>query len=244
MTEAAHGRGRAALVSGDVEFDHGDAALLREVDRTGSVARAASALERSRARALTRIETLEGAFGNLVERQRGGSDGGGSRLTDGATDLLARFSRLQAALSATADVPETVLRGSVEAVEGELATVDTAVGTVRGLHSGVSVGDAVQARIGADAVTVLAPDADLEPSTTSARNRLAAVVTDVDVGETLVTVAVDASSVPFRAVVTVESADRLDLEAGRQVVLTWKATATRLVESSGEPDGDRSGSNA
>ena len=59
--DAAAGRGRAALIEGGVEFDGRDAALLRAVDAAGSVAGAASALGRSRARALSRIETLEGA---------------------------------------------------------------------------------------------------------------------------------------------------------------------------------------
>jgi len=80
-TAAGTGRGRAALIEGDAEFDGRDAALLRAVHEAGSVAGAASELGRSRARALLRIEALEGAFGTLVERRAGGSGGGGSRLT-------------------------------------------------------------------------------------------------------------------------------------------------------------------
>jgi len=71
-TAARTGRGRAALIEGDAEFDGRDAALLRAVHEAGSVAGAASELGRSRARALLRIEALEGAFGTLVERRRGG----------------------------------------------------------------------------------------------------------------------------------------------------------------------------
>ena len=72
------GRGRATLVEGDVELDARDAVLLRTIARTGSVAGASAELGRSRARALSRIETLESAFGELVERRRGGSGGGGA----------------------------------------------------------------------------------------------------------------------------------------------------------------------
>lgn len=230
MTETPRGRGRAALVRSSVEFDDRDAALLREVDRTGSVARAASTLGRSRARALDRIETLEEAFGPLVDRHRGGSDGGGSRLTDPAAELLSRFDRLQAALSAAATVPETVLQGPVEAVDGELAAVETDVGPVWGRHAGVAVGRIVQARIRADAVTVLTPDADRAPHETSARNRLEGVVTDVDAGETVSTVGVKTGGATVRALVTVGSVDRLGLSAGRTVLVTWKATATRLID--------------
>jgi len=221
--------GRAALVEDDVEFDDRDAALLRAVDTSGSVAGAASDLGRSRARALSRIEALEEAFGVLVDRQRGGSGGGGSRLTEGGRALLDRYERLQAALAATASVPETVLDGTVASVDGELAAVDTAVGAVRGLHDGAAVGDAVQVRIGADAVTIYKPDAAVDPDSTSARNRLRGEVVGIGDGETVSTVEVAVGEVAFLALITAESADRLGLDTGDGVAIRWKATATRLV---------------
>lgn len=230
-TRATGGLGRAALLEDGVEFDADDAALLRAVDRTGSIARASSALGRSRARALARIEDLEAAFGDLVERRRGGSDGGGSHLTANADALLGRYDRLAAAVAATATVPETVLEGTVTAVEGELATAETDVGAVRGRHAGADAGDAVQVRVGADAVTVLAAGADPSPDATSARNRLAGRVVDVDRGETVCTLGVDVGGATVRALVTVDSVRRLSLQVDRDVVLTWKATATRFVQT-------------
>lgn len=227
------GQGRAALLRGDVEFDARDAALLREIGRTGSVAKASSNLGRSRARDLSRIETLEEAFGELVERRRGGSGGGGSRLTENATRLLDQYSRLQAALTAAARVPETVLRGTVTSVSGELADVSTGVGTVRGLHDGVETGDDLQVRVGADAITVLDPDGDPEPDSTSARNRLRGTVTGIESGETVFTIGIDVEGTVFRALVTEESAGRLGLQEGCDVVMTWKATATRLADEMG-----------
>ncbi|MBP1921910.1 molybdate transport system regulatory protein [Halorubrum alkaliphilum] len=224
------GHGRAALVREGVEFDERDVSLLRAIDETGSIAKASTDLGRSRARELSRIETLESAFGDLVERSRGGSGGGGSTLTDTARQLIHRYERLQTALSATAQVPETVLDGTVSSVSGELADVTTTVGTVRGLHHGVAPDDAVQIRIGADALTVLDPAADPEPGSTSARNRLPGAVSGIVRGETVCTVGIDIDGTTFRALVTAESADRLELVAGRDVVITWKATATRLVQ--------------
>ncbi|MFC4246604.1 TOBE domain-containing protein [Natribaculum luteum] len=229
MTIDATGRGRAALVEDGVEFDDRDAALLRAIDRTGSVAGAASDLGRSRARALRRIETLEDVFDAVVERHRGGSDGGGSRLTQTGRDLLARYDRLAAALAAAASVPETVLTGDVTAVDGELATVATEVGDVRALQSGVAAGDAVQVRVGADAVTLHAPAEAPRPDATSARNRVSGRVAAIDPGETVLEVDVTVDDVAFRALVTADSATRLDLESGRDLVVSWKATATRLV---------------
>ena len=274
----AAGRGRAALIEDGVEFDGRDAALLRAVDAAGSVAGAASELGRSRARALTRIETLEDAYGTLVERRRGGEGGGGSRLAASARDLLDRYDRLQAVLAATASVPETVLDGTVAAVDGELAVVDTPVGELSGLHGGtvddedaddradgrdaddradgrgaddgadgrdaddgadggaVAVGDAVQVRIGADAVTVNDAAGAVDPDATSARNRLGGRVQAIEPGETVSTVRIavegaDAGDrdIEVAALITAESVGRLGLAPGDRVSIRWKATATRLV---------------
>ncbi len=222
------GRAQAVVARDGVEFDARDARLLRAVGRTGSVAGASSTLGRSRARDLERIETLEAAFGGLVERQRGGSGGGGSRLTATAVDLLERYERLSAAVAATARVPETVLRGSVASVDGELAVVSTPVGEVRGLHEGVDAGDEVQLRVGADAVTVLLPGADPAAGGSSARNRLRGTTLGVDPGGTVATVRVDVEGTVFRALLTTESVERLGLQAGREAAISWKATATRV----------------
>ena len=239
----AAGRGRAALIEDGVEFDGRDAALLRAVHEAGSVAGAAADLGRSRARALARIESLEDAFETLVERRRGGSGGGGSRLSEAGRDLLDRYDRLQAVLAATASVPETVLDGTVASVDGELADVDTAVGSVRGLHGGaaeggtdgVASGGAVQVRIGADAVTVYTGDERVDPDATSARNRLRGAVAGVEAGETVSTVRVEVDGAEFRVLITAESAARLALKAGDEVAIRWKATATRVVSQSTTP---------
>lgn len=153
-------------------------------------------------------------------------------MTENATQLLDRFDRVRAAVTASAKVPETVLQGSVATVTGELAEVETALGTVRGRHDGVREGDSTQVRIGADAITVLDPGADPEPNATSARNRFSGRVADVDRGETVHVVAIDVDGISVRALVTDESTARMDLRVGRDVAITWKATATRLVPAS------------
>ena len=228
VTTAPTGQGNATLVVEDTAFDRGDATLLRAVEAAGSVAAAAADLGRSRPWALRRIETLEAAFGDLVERRRGGSDGGGSRLTDTGRALLARYDRLEAAVAATAHVPETVLEGRVCAVDGELATVETSVGEIHALQEAAAVDDAVQLRVGADAITL--QRADREAGTeTSARNQLTGRLADIEAGETVLTAAVRVGETTFRVLVTTESADRLGLDPGQRLTLSWKATATRLV---------------
>jgi len=230
----------ARLQAGDVTFGPEDVALLRAIGEHGSVSGAASALGRSRARALSRLEALEAAFGPLVERQRGGPSGGGSHLTDEARDVLARFDRLRAALAGTAGVSETVLDGTVTEETGELGLVETDAGTVRALviderdseDGGETtedrVGATVQVSVRADAVTLHAPEDAPPGGGTSARNRFVGEVVGLDVGDAVATVALDVGLAdPLQALVTVESVDRLSLSVGDELVATFKATATR-----------------
>ena len=218
----------AFLTSSDVAFGTRDAALLRAIDAEGSLNAAAGSLERSYSRAHERIGALEAEFGALVDRTRGGSGGGGSALTERAWDLLARFDRLQVAVSDTIDAEEVVLAGEIAERDGELATCETAVGTIRVLAPADA--DQVQITIRADAITLHAP-AEAPPATgTSARNRLdgavEAIEREASVARVLLAPAA-ADGPSIAALVTVESLDRLALSVGDPIVATWKATATR-----------------
>lgn len=219
----------ARIRADDVAFDAADAALLEAIAETGSVSGAAADLGRSRARALARLEALEAGFGSLVERTRGGAGGGGSELTGTAADLLARFDRLQATLSGTAGAGETILRGTVTTVDGELAVVETAAGPVRALVTGpVAVDDPAEVGVRADVVTIHAPDDSPGPDATSARNRFSGTVGAIDRGDAVARVSVDVGAdEPVTALVTLDSVDRLGLDVGRPVVVSFKATATR-----------------
>ncbi|MFC6772171.1 molybdopterin-binding protein, partial [Halorubrum pallidum] len=84
-------------------------------------------------------------------------------------------------------------------------------------------------RNGADAVTVYASDERADPNATSARNRLHAEVVAIESGETVSTVQIGVDGVTFRVLITSDSAARLDLAVGDEVLIRWKATATRLV---------------
>lgn len=231
MTTDGLGIGEAAIIEGETQFSSRDAVLLEAIEMHGSVNRAATELERSHARALRRIETLEKAFGPLVERKRGGSGGGGSHVTPRGRTLLDRFHRLSAAIAATAAMEETVLQGQVSHVSGELADVDTPIGMVRGVHEGVTKNSSVQVRIASDALTVHTPEEEVDPDATSARNRCDAVVHTLDSGDTVHTLHMMVKGITFRAQVTSGSLRRLGLTAGTPVVLSWKATATRLIQS-------------
>jgi molybdate transport system regulatory protein len=208
-----------------VTLDSRDVALLRAIDREGSLNNAADALGRSYAHAQRRIVELEAAFGSLVERRRGGPDGGGSELTETARELLAAFERTRTGYEGVADIAETVLRGAVVDREGELATVETAAGRVRALVPGD--GD-VQLSLRADAVTLTDPDDTPIPEHTSARNRFPGTVIEIETGDRIARVAVDiGAEKPLLALVTEDSRVKLGLEPGSDVVASFKATATR-----------------
>ena len=218
----------ARLYADGVTFDAGDAALLSAVDESGSLNAAADELERSYSRAHKRLTALEGAFGDLVERQRGGSGGGGSALTERAREVLARFDRLRAEFSGVAETAVTVLDGTVTERTGELGVVRTAAGELRALVP--AEGEAVQLPIRADAVTLQSPDSAPPEARTSARNRFSGTVIALDPGEQVVTVAVDIGAErPLSALVTERSRGLLDLDAGSEVVATVKATTIRAV---------------
>lgn len=216
----------ARLRVGDVTFDAADAALLRAVDEHGSLNAAATDLGRSYSRSHARITDLEERFGPLIERQRGGSGGGGSTLTPDARALLERFERLRAALAGTAEAEEIVLDGRVVDRDGELAVVETAAGTVRALVP--AEGERVQVVLRADAVTLHTPDDAPPASGTSARNRFEGHVTAIDRGVAVARVLVDVGGEHSLAVlVTCSSVETLDLAASDRVIASFKATAAR-----------------
>jgi len=221
----------AQLRADGESFTADDADLLATVAEKGSVSGAAATLGRSRARALDRIETLEAAFGDLVDRRRGGASGGGSELTATARELLARFERLRAALAGTAAVEESVLAGTVAERDGELGDVETGAGRIRALLAAddpVSVGQSVQVSIRSDAVTLHERSGAPAADATSARNRFEGTVAGVDRGESIASVAVSvAGDCRIVALLTHDSLDRLALSEGTPVALSFKATATR-----------------
>lgn len=225
----------ARLQIGDVAFDAADADLLRAVAREHSVSGATDALGRSRSRALSRIETLEDAFGALVTRQRGGATGGGSELTARAHDLLARFDRARATLDGTANAEECVIHGTLVDRHGDLCTVDTDAGTVRARFisrpdRSLSADRRVQVGVRSDTVTLHEPTDAPAGDATSARNRFRGSVLEVDTRPSIGRVAVDIGpDDPLVALLTDESLGRLALETGDLIVASFKATATRAL---------------
>lgn len=215
----------AGLVKCGVRLTQRDVKLLRAIHEHGSLNKAAAALERSYSRSQQRVVELEDAFGQLVDRQRGGAGGGGSVLTETSERLLAEFDRLETEFAGLTQVEETVFRGTVIERAGELGTVETAVGPVRAIVPSATTTVCVAVR--ADAITLYAPGSVPETET-SARNQFDCAVADIVDGDSLAKVVLDiGSDTEMTALVTQTSVRTLELTAGDTVVATFKTAGTR-----------------
>lgn len=79
-------------------FGPGKADLLRHIVSTGSIARSAAQMKMSYNRAWLLVRDMNRLFREpLVTAVRGGSAGGGARLTRAGKDVLERYTRMEAA---------------------------------------------------------------------------------------------------------------------------------------------------
>ncbi len=77
---------------GRTAFGPGKARLLEAIAKTGSIRRAAAAMEMSYRQAWLLVQSVEETFGSaVVETARGGARGGGATLTALGQELLARY---------------------------------------------------------------------------------------------------------------------------------------------------------
>ncbi|AEH38793.1 TOBE domain-containing protein [Halopiger xanaduensis] len=229
------------LAVDDVTIDRRDIEMLDAIERYGSMHRAADELGRSYARLQNRVVEIEGAVGQITERKRGGSGGGGTELTETARDLRRQFDRHDAALDGVARVTESVFAGTVRDRTGELATVETAVGPIVALApEGASD---VQLTVRSDAVVLTDPDETPRADGTSLRNQFRGTVARLEPGDAISRVTIDLegeagdsagepdpSEPVLEALVTNASVDRLALEPGRAITASFKATAARAID--------------
>ena len=85
---------------GELVFGLGTMRLLVAIDRLGSVSAAARELGMSYRYALERIKVVEKRLGRtLVERTRGGKEGGGAKLTAFGYELLGDYKGMEGSLN-------------------------------------------------------------------------------------------------------------------------------------------------
>ncbi len=83
-------------VGGEPVFGRGRRFLLEAVDTHGSINRAAQEVDISFRKAWGYIKAMEERLGiKLVERQKGGKNGGGATLTEEARTLLRKYGALE-----------------------------------------------------------------------------------------------------------------------------------------------------
>jgi len=91
-------------IDGETVFGSGRRALLDEIDKLGSINKAAKAINISFRKALSYIQSMELRLGkDLVIRQAGGKNGGGASLTDEARSLLDQYRTLEKGVQETLD---------------------------------------------------------------------------------------------------------------------------------------------
>ena len=84
------------LLNQDIAFGPGKAELLEEIRRTGSISQAAKSMNMSYRRAWQLVETMNQSFqSGLVETQKGGTQGGGAKLTDLGESILSQFRQME-----------------------------------------------------------------------------------------------------------------------------------------------------
>ena len=92
-------------------FGGGRAALVEAIEGTGSISAAARQVGMSYRRAWTLLRTTEQRLGApLLQRDRGGVDGGGSRLTPLARKLLKKYRMVESRLRELARKQERQLQ--------------------------------------------------------------------------------------------------------------------------------------
>ena len=86
--------------------------LLEQVAATGSIRKAATAMRMSYRRAWLLLQALEACFGNpLVETATGGKSGGGARLTQAGSAVVACYRRVESRASQSAAKDISALEG-------------------------------------------------------------------------------------------------------------------------------------
>lgn len=212
-----------------VTIEQRDIEMLDAIDQHGSLHKAADVLGRSYARLQRRVVEIEAAVGQITDRQRGGSGGGGTELTQTAHELRQQFDRHEAELDGVAQVTESVVAGTVRDRTGELATVETSVGSILALVPEEAT--EVQVTVRSDAVVLTQPEATPRADGTSLRNQFTGVVEKLEAGDAITRVTVRLNEdTSLQALITKASADRLAIENGEPITVSFKATAARAIE--------------
>jgi len=91
-------------VAGEPVFGRGRLFLLEAIGKHGSINQAAKEINISYRKAWSFIKAMEERLGiQLVERQTGGRNGGGAKITNEAKEFLAKYARLEGGIREMVD---------------------------------------------------------------------------------------------------------------------------------------------
>ena len=107
---------RLRVVRGaDVVMGPGRADLLAQIQATGSIAAAGRQMKMSYKRAWALVESMNTTFARpVIEAAKGGTGGGGARLTPAGQAVLDSYRALQAATRAVGEAPLAALRDALQ----------------------------------------------------------------------------------------------------------------------------------
>ncbi|WGI17985.1 TOBE domain-containing protein [Methanonatronarchaeum sp. AMET-Sl] len=217
------------IKSKNTKFKTKDLELLKSIKKEGSINKAAEKLGRSYSHSQKRIDELENAFGKLITRQRGGLNGGGSKLTSIASELIQTLENKITDLAITANTEITEINGEIKNTEGDLAEIKTSIGTLKTRKNPwMETGKKTRVLIRADTITLLEPN---KKQKTSALNTIEGIVTDIEKPETkgTVTIKLKTNNNEIKAIVTKNSLKNLNITQGKKLAATFKATATKAI---------------
>ncbi len=225
--------------SKDKVLNRKDIELLESIDEYGSINKACNKLNRSFSHAQRRIVGLEEDFGELVIRKRGGSSGGGSKLTKTAKNLLNRFRTLNLEFDGVLNTDRTITKGKVSSKEGDIGIIDSEIGDISAKIPGdISKGDSVWISIRSDVVTIKPKKneyLDLKEKRTSERNIFEAKVVRIEKmdkknGRNIAIIEGDIGMGPnLKSLVTIKSIKDLNVTIGSNILMSFKATSITII---------------
>ncbi|MGY9048604.1 MAG: winged helix-turn-helix domain-containing protein [Rhodobacterales bacterium] len=108
------------LFGEDAMLGPGKADLLERIRDTGSIAAAGRSMAMSYKRAWMLVEEMNGAFKDpLVDSTRGGSKGGGARLTETGAEVLHQYRKLEEIMAEAGAARINVIRSLLRDMSDE-----------------------------------------------------------------------------------------------------------------------------
>ncbi len=204
--------------------------LLKAIKKYGSINKAANELNRSYSHSQKKIRKLEKEFGKLIETKRGGRGGGGSELTERAKNLIKRYEKLETERKRVKQISITTWKGKVKEAKESVCIVDTSIGEIKAIKSEeLQENDETDVLIREDGV-IVRKTKEIDPNKTSARNRFRGTIEKIKPISDLVKLKIKIKDKKISITITEESRKKMDLRKNDEVLISFKAAATKAIK--------------